>query len=153
MEKETIKAVLRLEKAGREDNLVTKKLHQAAKNVAGFIKENVPENVLLPRGYLVKPLTDEGGYYKCGSYLVWTIEGVGKKRKIMHWIDSDFETYEKAEQHHIEYDMTPQTRTGSLLFAKDISEGLLDEISKFLENRTAKTIEATNVLLAHKKEV
>jgi hypothetical protein len=132
----TIDAVKRLERAGDENSKATKKLHQAAVTVAGIIEDQCPVNVALPRGYEVTRVKSNVGYayfllldrdqYNEGRY--W-IDGQGS------YLHGDFNSW-----------IPGQTRAGSLRFAKDVAEGLLDEIAEFLEQRKADSENAATVL-------
>src|SRR5262245_30430730 len=137
-----INSVARLERAGAENSRATKKLHDAASQVADFICGRVPINVKLPRGYKVVRvksnvgsadfLVRESGDTDEFGYLVrqW-IDGTGS------FLHGDF---------HAE--VPAQTRAGSLQFAKDVAEGLLDEIAAFLEKRAAESDAAASTLEA-----
>lgn len=124
---DTIAALKRLERAGSENSRVTEKLHEAANEIASQIEPNVPVNVTLPRRYMVREIRSNVGSEKFlirasdGDEEIW-IDGTG------NYLHGDF---------HCE--IPAQTREGSLLFAKDIAEGLLDEIAQFIEERTAES--------------
>lgn len=128
-----INALKRLERAGDENSRATEKLYEAAKKVAAFIEENVPAAVELPRGYKAIYVSSNIGSAK---FLV----NETKERRV--WIDGI------GGYLHEDYNckIPAQTRTGVLDFAKDIAEGLLDEIALFLEKRAQESSEMTDVL-------
>ena len=142
-----INAVKRLERAGDENSKATKKLHEAAREVAYKIEAVAPVGVLLPRGYRVERVKSNVGSdefltlrgdrdeYQRGEYHYYWIDGCGR------YLHGDF---------HAE--VPAQTRTGSLRFAKDVAEGLLDEIAEFLEQRKAESEKAAEVLENAKTE-
>jgi hypothetical protein len=136
---DVINAVKRLERAGDENSKATAKLHEAARNVAALIINRVPVGVQLPRGYRVKKvksnvgsaefLTLRGEQGEYGEYDYYWIDGTGG------YLHRDFNAAIPA-----------QTRAGSLRFAKDIAEGLLNEIAEFLEQRKAESESAAAAL-------
>lgn len=125
MDKNLINALARLERAGAENSKATAKLHEAIKVIAAQIKDSVPSNTDLPRGYQV--YSSNTAYYlgKQGDF----IEPYGER----DWIKIDWS----------------QSRKASLQFAKDVADGLLDEIAAWLEERAAKATEMTTVLEQH----
>jgi len=146
-----VDSLKRLERAGSENGRATKKLHEAACEVAEAIEKVVPAGVKLPRGYrkverksnisssefLVKEVRcdrdDPDDRYGWKSYY---IDGTGG------YLHGDFNARIPA-----------QTREGSLLFARDVAEGLLDEIAEFLEQRAGTADAAADGLLANAEEV
>lgn len=119
-------AVKRLERAGSENSRTTEKLHAAVCTVADFICNQVPTNVTLPRGYLVQEtITDTGS-----SRFLYRL--TGQKNE---WGDD-----------LIGIDTPGMTRAGSLQFAKDVAEGLLDEITEWLDIRSAESNDAAELL-------
>jgi hypothetical protein len=134
-----INAVKRLERAGDENSKATKKLHQAAATIAELIEKTVPVGIKLPRGYKVIRVRSNigsdvflGHDFRDNMYTDWPetwIDGIGR------YLHNDFNC-----------NIPAQTRAGSLKFAKDIAEGLLDEIAEFLEQRKAEADQATIVL-------
>lgn len=129
-----IDALKRLERAGSENSRATKKLLDACVVIAQQIEAACPVGVSLPRGYEVVErhsnvgsalylLTDRpdcGGEYVDGN-------GIYLHGDFFCWI--------------------PQTtREVALVFAHDIADGLLDEITDFLEARARETEESAAVL-------
>jgi hypothetical protein len=135
---DTIDALKRLERAGSENSKATAKLHEAASELAGRIIKAVPANVTLPRDYRVVKVKSNVGEE---SFLV---HGQADELDYDHWIDGTGK-YLHGDCH---CDIPPQTREGSLQFAKDIAEGLLDEIAEFLDQRQCESDSATETLLA-----
>lgn len=140
-----INSLKRLERAGAENSRATKKLHEAAAEVADRIERLVPSGVRLPRGYIVDGVKSNVGYARFlkreddewdewGEPTYTWIDGTGS------YLHGDFHCWIPA-----------QTRAGSLQFAKDVAEGLLDEIAAFLEEWAAKNDEATAILESHAK--
>lgn len=135
-------AVARLNRAGDENSKATKKLHLAVSVVAGLIEDSCPLNVSLPRGYMVVKFKSNVGSarflrtnhvdeYDYNEY----VDGLGS------YLHGDFNTYIPA-----------QTREVSLKFARDVAEGLLDEISDFLEARKAESLQSVQALEASTKD-
>ncbi len=131
-----IDAVKRLERAGDENSKATKKLHDAAATVAEIIERVAPLGVSLPRDYRVTRVRSNigsdvfllGGKAQYGDAEFW-VDGIGR------YLHNDFNC-----------DIPAQTRSGSLKFAKDVAEGLLDEIAEFLEKRKQDSEQAATVL-------
>jgi hypothetical protein len=133
MDKNLINALARLERAGAENSKATKKLHEAATTIAVKIEECVPVGVDLPRGYkVVRRCSNIGADLFLLDSADRYIDGTGG------YLHRDF---------HCK--IPPQTRVGSLQFAKDVSEGLLDEIAAWLEERVATVEQAAKTLEAH----
>ncbi len=121
-----INAIKRLERAGDENSKATKKLHDAVTRVCeDLIETTCPPHVLLPRGYMVQ--TNQSGAY----YLT---RDNGKNEMYPEFVE-----WQQIDRHH--------TREGSLQFAKDVAEGLLDEIAEFLEKRKDESETATTTLI------
>lgn len=142
-----INAVKRLERAGDENSKATKKLHQAAYDVAQLIIKIAPAGVKLPRGYKVKHLRSNVG--SADFLTIWqptAREDTYSERPDLEgetlWIDG------QGGYLHRDFGawVPGQTRAGSLKFAKDVAEGLLDEIAEFLEKRQAESEQAATVL-------
>jgi hypothetical protein len=131
-----IDAVKRLERAGDENSKATQKLHEAASTVAEIIEKQAPVGVWLPRDYKVVRIRSNvssevfliGGKDPYGDGNFW-VDGIGR------YLHNDFQC-----------GIPSQTRAGSLKFAKDVAEGLLDEIAEFLEQRKAESENAATVL-------
>jgi hypothetical protein len=132
----------RLQRAGDEGSKATAKLHEAASDVARKIREIAPEGVRLPRGYMVLRVRSNI------SSTTRLVKETGEKdqwgESQLLWIDGDG-TYLHGD---FNAEIPAQTRAGSLAFAKDIAEGLLDEIAAFLEAEAAKDVAATSALEA-----
>jgi len=137
----------RLQRAGDNGSKATKKLHEAAEAVADEICKSVYRakavGVRLPRGYRVRnvksnvgnndflvydPTKSSGDEWDSYPDEIW-IDGIGS------YMHGDFHCW-----------IPEQTREGSLRFAKDIAEGLLDEIAAFLEARDAEAEKAATAL-------
>lgn len=136
---DVINAVKRLERAGSENSRATKKLHDAASEVAYLIKHQVPVGADLPRGYNVVEVNSNVGICRflllpngCDEYgepqSLW-IDGTG------NYLHGDFRC-----------EIPDQTREGSLQFAKDIADGLLNEIAAWLESRVNEADSAAETL-------
>lgn len=136
MDKSLVNALNRLERAGSANSRATQKLHEAAAEVAWKIEEIVPVGVDLPRGYRVRRIKSNVGQAK---YLVKHAKYVNHED---YWIDGD------GEYLHGDFSawVPGQSRTGSLTFAQDIAEGLLDEIAAFLEERAQQAEQAADEL-------
>jgi hypothetical protein len=122
-------ALARLERVGGEHSRATEKLHQAAVTIAGLIEEQVPCDVDLPRGYRVVRIKS---YIDVAKFLVKSgVDGCQPEDWKEYWID--------GSGGYLHGDLScfipAQTRAGSLQFATDIAEGLLNEITEFLEKR------------------
>ena len=142
-----ISAVKRLERAGDENSKATKKLHEAAYNVAQLIIKIVPLGVKLPRGYKVRHIKSNVGSADFLTYWQPTpSDKAYSERPDLEgetmWIDG------QGSYLHGDFNawIPNQTRAGSLKFAKDVAEGLLEEIAEFLEKRKAESEEATSAL-------
>jgi hypothetical protein len=139
-----INALKRLERAGSENSRATQKLHEAADKVAQAIINAVPRHLhgsWLPRDYRIVKITANIGEAR---YLVKKGDTDDWGNRHDYWIDGsggylfgDFNC-----------PVPEQTREGSLLFAKDIADGLLDMISQHIEESQAKIFSATVVLEA-----
>lgn len=143
MANDVINAVKRLERAGSENSRATKKLHEAVRTVADFICDQVPRGVTLPRGYFTQRVhSNIGG--ETFLYLGTLYLGTGEDEAVGidttgGYLHGDFNC-----------PMPGQTRAGSLQFAKDVAEGLLDEIAVWLEQRASESDSATKTLEAAK---
>lgn len=133
-----INAVKRLERSGDENSKATKKLHEATRNVAQLIEDQCPVGVDLPRGYrVIKRKSNVGSAH-------YLLAGADQYGDAEYWIDGhgsylhgDFGAW-----------IPDQTRAGSLKFARDVAEGLLDEIAEFLEKRKEESESAARALEA-----
>lgn len=126
----TTQAIERLNRAGAENSRATQKLHEAAGDVAQLIINIVPRATVLPRGYeVIRRKTNVGS----ADYLVNTheeyVDGDGC------YLHGDFNCWIPA-----------RNRETSLLFAKDIAEGLLEEITVWLESRKLESEQAAEVM-------
>jgi hypothetical protein len=128
-----INAVKRVERAGSENSKVTEKLKVACIELGKFIEKQVPNDVKLPRDYIVRTFDS--------TYYLGKIDHDAKQEDV-DWING--EPYAPARLITNKYN--PPTRKICLEFAKDISEGLLDEIAEFLEDRIKKEEEAINIV-------
>lgn len=135
-----VAAVARLEKAGQENARATKRLHEAATIVAEWIEDHVPARVTLPRGYRVAIVKSNVGSCKflvgsTGEHDEWGepvgfyVDGTGS------YLHGDFHAW-----------VDSQTRDGSLKFARDVADGLLTEISEWLEKRATESDAAAATL-------
>ena len=129
-----INALKRLDRAGDENSKATEKLKVAASEVADRIIGTVPIGVSLPRNYTAVRCRSNVG--TC-EYLIKDYEGTREE-----WINGyggymhgDFNCW-----------IPDQTRQGVLQFARDVSEGLIDEIAKFLEKRKRESESGEKVL-------
>ena len=144
---EILNALNRLQRAGSEASRCTAKLHEAAAAVAEEICESVSKadaiGKMLPRKYIVHRQRSNIG---STLFLYWI------ERETKDECDYEGRSHcingESGYLHgDFKSEMTPKPRAGSLQFAKDVSEGLLDEIAEFLEKRAAE-----NELAAQKLE-
>lgn len=134
-----IDSVKRLERAGSANSKATDKLREAASNLAEWIADRVPTSVELPRGYMVSRLRSG-----VGSRLF--LETPGKPGEY----GTSYSEYLNGFGGCLHGDFTCPTpkpsREAVLQFAKDVSEGLLDEITEWLEKRAKEDAEATETL-------
>ena len=135
-----ISAVKRLERAGDENSKATKKLHEAAKTVAYLIEAQAPVGVKLPHGYSVERVKSNVGSDEFLTVPHDKVNEFGEREYF--WIDG-CGRYLHGDFHA---QVPGQTRAGSLKFAKDVAEGLLDEIAEFLEKRKEESESAATVL-------
>lgn len=119
-----VDAVKRLEKAGSESSEAINKLKEACCAVSEVIIKQCPVNVVLPRGYMVKPVGFISGPALCKGGSIIGAKGHKWTRHISPTVVTDL--YATVEG---------QTREACLDFAKDVGAGLLDEITVFLEKR------------------
>jgi hypothetical protein len=148
MEKDIINAALRLERAGGENSRATEKLHVAARKVADLIEGLAPVGVDLPRGYIViRERSNVGSALFLKLYRGQDKHAAeyGVNQRHSYWIDGTG-GYLHGDFH---CEIPNQSRDGSLMFAKDVAEGLLDEIAEFLEQRAAQSDQATADLEQH----
>lgn len=135
MDTQIINAIARLERAGSENSRATKKLNSAAITVADLIERTVPVGVVLPRGYRVRKIKSNVG---TALYLV-RHAGTDKEAEQQFGVKIPFEDWIDGTGGYLHGDFNceipAQSRRGSLQFAQDVSEGLLDEIAEFLEQR------------------
>lgn len=129
----------RLERAGSTQSRATEKLHEAAAAVATEIINAVPDNMVgewLPRDYrVVYRKSNVGGRYyltRDDGEETYYIDGEGKNGTYMH---GDFHCW-----------IPGQRREGSLLFAKDLADGLLDMIAAHIEEQAGKIEVATDAI-------
>lgn len=148
MSNSIIDAVKRLQKSGGENSRMTEKLKDAANRVAYLIIDECPPYINLPRGYSVVKCMDINGYMMINPSDTW------------QWclrIPVFFDDYSERTYYILgptingsdpfkDIRYTPADRTACFHFSKDISEGLMDEISEFLENRAKKTEQAIEQL-------
>lgn len=147
-----INALKRLERAGSENSRATEKLHEAARIVASQIITVAPLYILLPRGYWVRKMNSNIGseYFLVKSTSVKNppyelgddMRGPHEWDLIDYWIDGT-DSYLHGD---FQCRVPGQNREGSLRFAKDIADGLLDEIADFLEKRKAESEKNTQTL-------
>lgn len=142
-ESNVVNAVNRLTRAGSEDSRATAKLHEAANAVALLIEQECPVGVALPRGYMVRRVRSNVG---SETYLTW---GDARYDGDEVWIDGT------GRYLHGDFNaaIPDQTRAGSLMFAKDIADGLLDEIAALLEALAVEADRAAGVLAEKADEV
>ena len=129
----TIDALKRLERAGNENSKATKKLHEAAEEMALVILKKVPADVTLPRDYRKVRVTSNVGE----EYFLVLYRG-----DIEYWIDGTG-SFLHGDFHA---EIPAQTREGSLTFAHDIATGLVDEIAELLEERSREAGQASDLL-------
>jgi hypothetical protein len=145
-----IDSLKRLERAGEEDSRSIKKLHRAAADVADWIIKAAPEGIRLPRNYIVVRRQSNTGSLR---FLVLCdvepddieVDAGDYPNLVSLYIDGMGGPLHGDPQCFI----PPQTRQGSLTFAKDVAEGLLDEIAVFLEACRANQERAAQVLEGH----
>jgi hypothetical protein len=140
-------AAKRLEKAGKEDSLATARVHKASAWVAGWIEDHVPAGLELPRGYRLRMVQSNVGSAKFLT-LPFVMQTKFELVDCEYWMDGI-----GAYLHGDSYCGIPgQTREGSLQFAKDVGEGLVEEISQFLEDRAKQSDQAAAILEKTVKE-
>jgi hypothetical protein len=145
--KELVAAVKRLEKASEENSKATARMHKASAWVAKWIEDHVPAGVELPRGYRLRMVQSNKGLAKFLT-LPFVMQTKFELVDCEYWIDGV-----GGYLHGDSYCGIPgQTREGSLQFAKDVGEGLVEEISQFLEDRAKQSVEAAGVLEESIKE-
>jgi hypothetical protein len=135
MENSIINSLKRLERVGGESSRVTQKLFESCIKIGDFICKQVPSNVELPRGYEKVIRHHEFGWEILKLNDVSEYERGGNINVTSQYINGDFN-----------YWINGITRKLALIFAKDISEGLLDEISEFLEKRKKESEKAIEIL-------
>jgi hypothetical protein len=140
-------AAKRLEKAGKDDSQATARVHKASAWVANWIEDHVPAGLELPRGYRLRTVRSNMGLAKFLT-LPFVMQTKFEPVDCEYWIDGV-----GGYLHGNYYCGIPgQTREGSLQFAKDVGEGLVEEISQFLENRAKQSDEAAEILEKSIKE-
>ncbi len=140
-------AAKRLEKAGKENSQATERMHKATAWVASWIEDHVPAGLELPRGYRLRMVRSNLGLAKFLT-LPFVMQTKFQPVDCEYWIDGI-----GGYLHGDLYCGIPgQTREGSLQFAKDISEGLVEEISQFLEDRAKLSDQASAILEKSVKE-
>lgn len=145
--KELLAAVKRLEKAGEENSQATARVHKASAWVAKWIEDHVPAGVELPRGYRLRMVRSNMGLAKFLT-LPFVMQTQFEPVDCEYWIDG------VGGYLHGDYycGIPGQTREGSLQFAKDVGDGLVDEISQFLEDRAKQSVQAAEILEKSIKE-
>ena len=140
-------AAKRLEKAGKDDSQATARVHKASAWVASWIEDHVPAGLELPRGYRLRMVRSNMGLAKFLT-LPFVMQTKFQPVDCEYWIDG------VGGYLHGDYycGIPGQTREGSLQFAKDVGEGLVEEISQFLENRAKQSDEAAEILEKSIKE-
>ncbi len=145
--KELLAAVKRLEKAGKEDSQATARVHKASAWVARWIEDHVPAGVELPRGYRLRLVRSNMGLVKFLT-LPFVMQTKFEPVNCEYWIDG-VGGYLDGDYY---WGIPGQTREGSLQFAKDVGEGLVQEISQFLEDRAKQSVQAAGILEESIKE-
>lgn len=139
MSNDIINAVKRLERAGSESSRTTEKLFEAATKVAEIIEKQVPVGVILPRGYkVVRVKSNVSSEIFLAVVDSWNCECVtGYIDGIGRYLHGDFSCW-----------IPEQKRDIILQFAKDIANGLLDDIAEFLENRSKEENNFADILIS-----
>lgn len=140
-----IDALKRLERAGDENSRVTEKLKAATVILAEKIQENIETWDKLPKGYQLLPGS--------GEYNRYLIKNLSEKDgKVTYFNETQCEDPYFIDYHKDTFLWISRsgklTRKGALEFAKDISEGLLDEISAHIKEAAKKAEKAAEVLEA-----
>ena len=145
-----INSLKRLERVGNETSRVTAKLKTACNEVAKKIVEIMKSKcedakkdyypgefpqVQLPRGYRVILIDTENDYR-------WTL--IRKTQD--EWQDHPYDR-------SLAYMPNDMTRGDALQFAKDISEGLLDEIAEWVEKKKLESEEALKTIESAKENL
>jgi len=133
-----IDSLKRLERAGGENSRMTQKLKDAAQEVAKKIIEECPNDIELSRGYKVIKCIYPDAHLMIDPNDGW--DWCLKTKKTSGYTMDDrwyvFGVDEKGHTNNPEYEgLIPANRETCLQFAKDLSEGLLDEIAEVLEKR------------------
>ncbi len=140
-----IDSLKRLERAGEENSRMTQKLKNAAQEVAKKIIEEVPAGIELPRGYKVTKCIypDAHNYIDPNDGWDWCLK---TKKSSGYTMDDRWYVFGVNQKGHTSspnYEgLEPANRETCLQFAKDISEGLLDEIAEVLEKRAEESKKA-----------
>lgn len=153
-----INALKRLERIGDESSRVTEKLKQACTQVAEKILKSVPFSETdiknLPRGYSIHVIEVEeqySGSAPFSSYYEYLI------KDDIYWINnSDYwvkPKYNNQMRLNKAFNVEMQTRVGCLEFAADISNGLLNEIADWLEERKTESEKAITVIENAQEEI
>jgi hypothetical protein len=140
-------AAKRLEKAGKENSQATARMHQATAWVANWIEDHVPAGLELPRGYRLRMVQSNRGWAKFLT-LPFVMQTKSEPIDCEYWIDG-VGGYLHGD---VRCGIPGQTREGSLQFAKDVGEGLVEEISQFLEDRAKLSDQASAILEKSVKE-
>ena len=148
MSNSIIDAVKRLQKSGEENSRMTEKLKESADQVARLIIDQCPPELDLPRSYRVVQCKYWNSYMHidpddCWEWCLRTPVFFDQDGERTYYV-LDVETRGSDPNSFKSY--TPANRKACFHFCKDISEGLLDEISEFLENRTKKAEQAIEQL-------
>lgn len=148
-----IDALKRLERAGSEHTRTTQKLREAAHKVTCQLAETVPHDIILPRNYVV---TWADGY-ACDEGARWHKSVVVLMRKArlvteygQHYFVGSVVGMASLDlgQWDVKSYFPDQSRQDVLAFSADIADGLLEEISAFVEARAAENKNATGILKA-----
>lgn len=125
MSNDVINAVKRLERAGSESSRTTEKLFEAASKIAEKIEKVAPVGVILPRGYKVVEIRSNVSSEDFLAVVdTWDLSVIGYIDGIGRYLHGDFNCWIPAQERDI-----------ILQFAKDIADGLLDDIAEFIEDR------------------
>jgi hypothetical protein len=140
-------AAKRLEKAGKENSQAIARMQKATAWVANWIEDHVPAGLELPRGYRLRMVRSHLGWAKFLT-LPFVMQTQSEPIDCEYWIDG-VGGYLHGD---VSCGIPGQTREGSLQFAKDIDEGLVEEISQFLEDRAKLSGQASAILEKSVKE-
>jgi hypothetical protein len=140
MSTELTNAIARLEKASNKNARVTERLHEACADVADWISDQVPVGSQLPRGYCAKTVRSNVGQ----TTLLFC-----DTSEADDWGDS-VEMCLNASGGYLHGDLNcplpSRSREDCLHFANDIASGLIEEITAWLDERSAEGMSATKQL-------